>query len=245
LADVKERLHKIAFPLEYHYELVGDYAQRQALVHRLLIIGVAVAIGIFLLLQATFSSWRMALLTFVLLPVALVGGAVAVLVGGGRIELGALTGFVTVFTITVRNSIVLMKRYQQLERHAGEEPGREVAIRGARERLTPTLLTTTAAAAFFLPFALLGARPGHEVVNPMGWVVLGGLVTSAIVTLFVLPSLYLRFGYGRGQTEDLDLRELWVTEDPARSLPLGVAADGEIVGNPAGGGPGVMEARQE
>ncbi|MCU1450040.1 MAG: acriflavin resistance protein, partial [Acidimicrobiales bacterium] len=246
LADVRQRLQKVSFPLEYHYELVGNYAERQALEHRLALIGIAVAVGVFLLLQAAFGSWRMAILAFVPLPLSLVGGAVAVLVHGGRIELGSLAGFLLVFGIAVRNGIALLMRYQHLERHGGDTVARELVVRGGRERLTPVLLTAAAAAVFFLPFALLGDRPGHEIVTPMAWTVLGGLVTSTIVTVFLLPALYLRFAYGKAGSEELDLRDLWESRFGQPPVPADVSGnghgdgdgdgDGQLVGSEPSGG---------
>jgi CzcA family heavy metal efflux pump len=209
LADVRHSLAKVQFPLEYHYELVGNYADRQAVQHRLLLIGLAAALGIFLLLQAALGSWRMAGLLFLTLPVALVGGALGVLADGGTLELGSLVGLLTVFSIAVRNGVILIKRYQQLERQGGGVDASTLVVVGARERLAPILLTATATALVFAPFVLLGDLPGHEIVHPMGAVVLGGLAASTVLNLFLVPALYLRFGYGRGQAEEIDLRDLW------------------------------------
>jgi Cu/Ag efflux pump CusA len=177
--------------------------------HRILLVGIFAAIGIFLLLQASFGSWRLAALSFFTLPLALVGGAVAIWIDGGSIELGSLVGLLTVFGIAVRNGVLLIKHYQHLERHVGEDFGAELVRRGAREHLGPILLTATATAALFLPFVVLGDLPGHEIINPMGGVILGGLVTSTVLNLFLVPALYLRFGSGQGEDTELDLRDLW------------------------------------
>jgi Cu/Ag efflux pump CusA len=209
LADVRARLAQVKFPLEYHYELVGNYAERQAAQHRVLLAGLAAALGIFLLLQAAFGSWRLAALLFLTLPLALVGGVLAVIVDGGTMELGSLVGFLAIFGIAVRNGVILIRRYQLLERHEDVPFGRDLVVRGARERLSPILVTAAATAVFFLPFALLGDLPGHEIVNPMAGVILGGLVTSTVLNLLLVPGLYLSFGYGQGQIEELDLRDLW------------------------------------
>ncbi len=212
LADIRERLEGVDFPLEYHYELIGDYADRQVMAQRLLVVGIAAAIGIFLLLQAGFRSWRLAALSFLTLPVALVGGAVAVVIDGGTLELGSLVGFLAVFGLAVRHGVLLLKRYQQLERREDQPFGTELVLAGARDRLAPMLLSTIVTAVVFTPFVLLGDLPGHEIVNPMGGVILGGLVTSTILNLFLLPALYLRFG--EGEVEELDLRELWEEHTP-------------------------------
>jgi Cu/Ag efflux pump CusA len=230
LADVKSRLKSVKFPLEYRYELVSNYADRAAIEHRLVLIGIAVAAGTFLLLQAAFASWRLAVLQFLTLPLALVGAAVVVLAGGGAIELGSAAGFLAVFAIAVRNGVVLLRHFQRLERGEGNGLGRDLVLQGARERLAPILLTAVATALFFAPLAFLGALPGHEIVTPMGKAVLGGLVTSTIVSLFLLPALYLRFAYGRAQGEELDLRELWEEHAPvSEPVPApAVGSNGEV-----------------
>ena len=231
LADVRSRLADVRFPLEYHYELVGNYEHHQKVAQRILVTGIVAAIGIFLLLQAIFGRWRLAALLFVTLPLALVGSAVAVRIDGGTMELGSLVGFLTVFGIAVRSGVILLRRFQSLERDDGVEFGPGLVVAGARERFAPTLLSALATAAFFAPFALLGDLPGHEIVNPMGGVILGGLVTATLVTLFLLPALYLRFGEGQAEVEELDLRDLWEVREITIPEPQPVATngDGELV----------------
>ena len=194
--DVAAVLETIEFPLGYHSELIGEYAELKAARQRLLIASVAAAIGIFLLLQVCFGSWRLATFTFLTLPSALVGGVLAAFFGIGVISLGALVGFLTVFGIAARNSILLIDHCLHLERHEGETFGPGLVLRGARERLSPILMTTLATAAGLLPLAVVGDIPGHEIEYPMAVVILGGLVTSTLLSLFVVPSLYLRFGAG-------------------------------------------------
>jgi len=196
-ADVERRLAQIEFPLEYHAELLGEYAERQAAQGRLLGFALAALIGIFLLLQAAFGSWRLATLLLVTLPMALVGGVLATLLGGGILSIGSLVGFVTVLGIAARNGIMLINHYQHLEREEGEPFGPNLVLRGARERLTPILMTSLAAGLALLPLVVAGDRPGHEIEHPMAIVILGGLVTSTLLNLLVVPSLYLRFGRAR------------------------------------------------
>ncbi len=191
VADVEQRLAQIQFPLEYHAELLGEYAERQAAQGRLLGFGLAALIGIFLLLQAAFGSWRLATLLMVTLPMALVGGVLATLLGGGILSIGSLVGFVTVLGIAARNGIMLINHYQHLEREEGEAFGPDLVLRGARERLSPIMMTSLAAGLALLPLVIAGDRPGFEIVRPMAIVILGGLVTSTLLTLFVLPTLYL------------------------------------------------------
>jgi Cu/Ag efflux pump CusA len=128
---------------------------------------------------------------------ALVGGVLAAYLAGGVISLGALVGFFTVFGIAARNGILLINHCQHLEREEGETFGPALVLRGARERLSPILMTSLATGLALVPLVVLGDRPGHEIEYPLAIVILGGLVTSTLLNLFVVPSLYLRFGKGR------------------------------------------------
>jgi CzcA family heavy metal efflux pump len=194
VSDVNARLAAIQFPLGYHAEVLGEYQERQAAQQRLLLFGIAAALGVFLLLQAAFGSWRLATLAFFTLPSALVGGVLAAFADGGVISLGSLVGFFTVFGIAARNGIMLINHYQHLEGHEGETFGPGLVLRGARERLAPILMTALAAGLALVPLAISGDIPGQEIEYPMAVVILGGLVTSTLLNLFIVPSLYLRFG---------------------------------------------------
>jgi Cu/Ag efflux pump CusA len=199
--DVDRAIKTIEFPLGYHPELIGEYAELQSARERLMIASVVAAFGIFLLLQTCFGSWRLATLAFLTLPSALVGGVLAAFYSVGVISLGALVGFLTVFGIAARNTILLIDHCQHLERYEGETFGPGLVLRGARERLAPILMTAIATAAGLLPLAVVGEIPGHEIEYPMAVVILGGLLTSTLLSLFVVPSLYLRFAPRRRQED--------------------------------------------
>jgi CzcA family heavy metal efflux pump len=194
VADVKERLQKVHFPLEYNPEVVGEYAEREAAQSRLLWHAVLAAIVIFFLLQACFGSWRLAVVAYIALPSALVGGVFATLMADGVVSLGSLVGFLTVLGIASRNAILLINHYQHLEREEGEVFGPGLILRGARERLRPILMTALTTGLAISPLVVLGRIPGHEIEHPMAVVILGGLVTSTLLNLFVMPLLYARFG---------------------------------------------------
>ena len=121
------------------------------------------------------------------------GGALAAYVGGGVISLGSLVGFLTVLGISARNGILMINHFQHLEREEGEAFGVALVLRGARERLAPILMTATTTALALLPLAVAGQIPGNEIEHPMSLVILGGLVTSTLLNLLVMPPLYLRF----------------------------------------------------
>jgi CzcA family heavy metal efflux pump len=191
--DVKARVAGVSLPLGYSAKLVGESAERASAQATLLTFGLAAAVGIFLLLQAAFGSWRLAIVFFVTLPLALAGGVLAALVSGGNISLGSLVGFFTVFGIAARNGILMINHCQHLEQVEGEPFGPELVLRGAKERLTPILMTASATGLAILPLIVAGDIPGHEIEHPMAVVILGGLITSTVINLFVVPALYLRF----------------------------------------------------
>jgi CzcA family heavy metal efflux pump len=192
--DVQSRLDQIKFPTGYHAELLGEAAERQNAASRTVAFGIAAAFAILLLLHAAFGSWRLTLMAFLTLPTALVGGLLAAYIGGGIISIGSLVGFLTVLGIAARNGIMLISHYQHLERREGEQFGPDLVLRGAKERLSPILMTALAAGLALLPLVVLGTRPGHEIEHPMAVVIVGGLVTSTLLNLFIIPALYLRFG---------------------------------------------------
>jgi Cu/Ag efflux pump CusA len=193
IRDVEAALAAVEFDPGYHPEMLGEYAERQAAQDRLLLFAFAALIGIFLLLQASFGSTRLAVLSFLCLPSALVGGVLASWIGGGVISLGSLVGFFTVLGIAARNGIMMINHFQHLERYEGEPFGPGLVVRGARERLSPILMTALATGLALVPLAIAGDLPGHEIEHPLAIVILGGLVTSTLLNLFVVPSLYLRF----------------------------------------------------
>ncbi|HEV2774596.1 MAG TPA: efflux RND transporter permease subunit, partial [Solirubrobacteraceae bacterium] len=167
---------------------------------RLGIFGLGAAIAILLLLQAAFGSMRLAALAFLLLPISLVGGVLAVKLGSGILSLGSLVGFLTVFGIAARNGILMISHFQHLERVERMPFGPELVLRGAKERLAPILMTALATGLAIVPLAYAGSIPGHEIEHPMAIVILGGLVTSTLLNLFIIPSLYLRFAKSRRET---------------------------------------------
>jgi Cu/Ag efflux pump CusA len=197
--EIEDKLDDVQFPHEYHAELLGEDAERQAAQQRILIYAVGAVIAIFLLLQVSFGSLRLATLSFVTLPSALVGGALAAFAAGGIISLGSLVGFLTVLGIAARNGILMISHFQHLERHEGVPFGAALVLRGARDRLAPILMTTLATGLALVPLVAWGNRPGHEIEHPMAVVILGGLATSTLLNLFVVPALYLRFGKGKAE----------------------------------------------
>ncbi|MCB0598455.1 MAG: efflux RND transporter permease subunit [Phaeodactylibacter sp.] len=193
-ADIDRSLAQVDFPLEYHAELVGDFLKIQEAERRVMGIVIAALIGIFLLLQAAFWSWRLALVVFPSLLVALSGGMLAVLLTGGNLTLGHLAGLLAVLGVAVYNSVLLIKHFKRRELMDGESFGPDLVQRGVQDRVGPILMTTVITALAVLPFAFMANAPGLEMLHPMALVMLGGLASSLLVSLFVMPALYLQFG---------------------------------------------------
>jgi len=187
----------------------GDYIQftgtaaAQAQSRRdLLVYSMLAALGIVLLLSIVLTNWRNLFLVLANIPFALVGGVLAVFAGGGELSLGAMIGFVTLFGITLRNSIMLISHYEHLVEVEGKHWGYETAAQGAAERLAPILMTALVTALGLLPLAIGSGAAGQEIEGPLAIVILGGLVTSTALNLLVLPTLALRFGRFEKQTLD-------------------------------------------
>jgi len=194
LTEVDDRLASVQFPLEYHAEVLQDSVERQATDRRVIGLALGAVLVIFLVLQAGVGSWRVAALAFVMLPLALVGAEVGALFAGGVLSLGAIAGAFAVLGIAARQILVMIRHLQHLERREGATFGPELVLRGANERLTPILTTAFATVAAFLPVVIAGSIAGLEIVHPMALVMIGGLAASTLLTLFVVPSLFLRFG---------------------------------------------------
>jgi CzcA family heavy metal efflux pump len=196
--ELEDDLEQVQWPLGFHAELLGEHAERQAASGRLRLFAIVAALGVLLLLQASFASWRLATLSFATLPVALIGGVIASYLGGGVVSLGSLVGFFTVLGIVARNGIMLISHYQHLERFEGVRFGPELVIRGARERVVPIMMTVLTTGLVLVPLILAGQIPGNEIEHPMAVVIFGGLITATLLNLFVVPSLYLRFAKPSG-----------------------------------------------
>jgi multidrug efflux pump subunit AcrB len=192
--EVNHRLKGVAFPLEYHAELLGSGTAGTTSQYPVVGWSVAAAIAIFLLLQATFGSWRLAALLFLVLTVAPVGGVLIALASGVGFSLGVLVGLFMVWALAVRNGIQLLRHYQHLEQDEGGRSGPDLVLRGTQERFAPILMSALALGVALLPTVFFGNVAGLEVLRPLAITVLGGLITSTLLSLFILPALYLAVG---------------------------------------------------
>ena len=192
--DVETAVKAIPYEAGYHPEFFGEEAARRESSRKLYWMGLLSLLGVLLVIYSDFGSLRLTLIVAFTLPFALVGGAVGVWVSGNVVSLGSLVGFVTVLGIAARNGILLVSHYRQLEDQENVPFGEGLVLRGSEERLAPILMTALATGLALVPLIIAGPKPGHEVEYPLAVVILGGLVTSTLLNLFVLPSLYLRFG---------------------------------------------------
>jgi Cu/Ag efflux pump CusA len=228
--DVKNTLAGLTFPLEYHAEVLAADTQPTGL---LIAVAAAAIIGIFLLLQVFLGSWRLATLSILVLPIAILGAIPAVLIAGGDLSFGSYIALFAVFGFAARACVLLFDHIRRLEQDEGEAFGPELVLRAARERFAPIALTALAATLVFVPALIMGSGPGLELVVPVATVAVGGLITSALVSLYVLPVLYLRFGFSRARAPE---------EEAAADLPAvlgelsrGAAGAGRVTGDIAGG----------
>jgi CzcA family heavy metal efflux pump len=185
---------EVQFPAGVYPAFAGVTEARARAQRELLLHSVIAGIAIVLLLALVFRNVRNLLLVLANLPFALVGGVLAVFMTGGWLSVGSLVGFVTLFGITMRNSIMMVSHFEHLVQAEGMRWGLEAALRGASERLVPVLATALVTGLGLLPIALGSGEPGREVEGPMAIVILGGLVTSTVLNVLVLPTLALRYG---------------------------------------------------
>ncbi|MEO8117890.1 MAG: efflux RND transporter permease subunit [Rhodoferax sp.] len=201
--EVARRIKDMSFPFEYHAQVVGEHFTRQAALRSLYSYFFAAALIIFLLLQAAFGSWRLALLSLLGVPVAMLGGFLAVLAADDGFTLGSMLGFGAVLGLSARNGMMLVRHFQSLELH-GEAFGAPLVRRGVGERIPAILASAITTAALMLPFVVLGDVAGLEILHAVAVVVLGGLVSATLWLLVCVPALYLRFG-ARSAQDTLDL----------------------------------------
>lgn len=194
-ADVRRAVAaEIQFPAGTYAVYTGAAQAEQQARRDLIVRSLLAAAGIVLLLAVLFGSARRVLLILANLPFALVGGVLAVFATGGLLSVGSLVGFVTLFGISLRNSIMLISHYEHLVNQEGMAWGPQAAFRGASERLLPILMTATVTGFGLLPLAIGSGQAGREIEGPMAIVIVGGLITSTVLNLLVLPTLALRYG---------------------------------------------------
>ncbi len=204
VAEARKKVANIPLPAGAYIEFSGAAAARASALRQILLNSVIAAVLIFVLLYFAFGNLRNLSLVLINVPFALVGGVIAGWLGRGYLSLGSIVGFVTLFGITMRNSIMMISHFEHLVANEGINWAREAALRGASERLLPIVMTATVTALGVLPLAVASETPGREIEGPMAVIILGGLLTSTALNLLVLPILALRYG----KFETVNSREL-------------------------------------
>ncbi len=190
LDDVKGALKNVSFPMEYHAEVLGDYVEQKNAERGAMVLGAFALLVVFLLLQSAFESWRLAAVTLLTLPLCLLGGLVAARLTGAELTLATVAGLLAILALAVRASLRLVTRARELARHTSTS---DAYAEASAEHAMPVVVTAAVAAAALLPVLVLGPRAGLESLQPFTVVVLGGLVTTVITVMLVLPALCGRY----------------------------------------------------
>lgn len=189
VADIRNVIdEKIQLPENYHVEYGGQFESAESASRTLTLTSLAALLVIFLLLYQEFKSIQTAGVILLNLPLALIGGVVAIAITSGDMSIPAIIGFITLFGIATRNGILLVSRYNALKKEGVLLVKR--IVQGSMDRLNPILMTALTAALALVPLALAGDKPGNEIQSPMAVVILGGLLTSTFLNIFVIPIVY-------------------------------------------------------
>jgi CzcA family heavy metal efflux pump len=199
LASVVEEIQQqvreqVPLPEGYFIEYGGQFEAQQEASRLIMALSVFSLIAIYLVLQMALGHWRAALQVMVNIPLAIIGGIIAVYATGGVLSIASLIGFISLFGITSRNGIMMISHYIHLMKEEGEEWNEGMIIRGSLERLVPVLMTALTAGLALVPIAIAAGAPGKEILQPLAVVVIGGLVTSTLLDQVVTPALFWKFG---------------------------------------------------
>jgi len=223
--EIETKLKGVSFPPEHDARVLADHQDASSGQKRLLLAGVLAGLLVFLVFQAAFSSWHLAVLATVALPVALAGGTVATWVDGRGFSLGSILGLLAVGGLASRSSTLLLSAFRRLERDEPQLTGLAVVRRGTFERGVPTGLAALVLAVAFVPVVAIGHVAGTEVVRPLAVSLLGGLLTTALLALVVLPAGYLALRSPRSaQPSQLSLPLTWSSSSTAPGAPPATAA---------------------
>lgn len=207
VSDIRTRIQSgVDLPEGYHLEYGGQFESEEAATRTLLLVSLLSVLVIFLLLNNQFRSMKQSAIVLVNLPLALVGGVFALQITGGVLSIPAIIGFISLFGIATRNGILLIDRYNQLaeggvlsdkeEKGISDNQSRffveDVLVRGSLDRMTPILMTALTSALALVPLAVGGDLPGNEIQSPMAKVMLGGLISSTLLNMFIVPMMYRR-----------------------------------------------------
>ncbi len=225
---VQQRLSQISFPLDYHAEIVGGTPENPTSSLTFLSFVLAAAVGILLLLQAAFGSWRLAFMFLLALPVSVAGGLIVAVATGQARSLGADAGLLAVFVFAARQGILQIAQIRRFHAQDGGELTEAIVARAAHNRLAPSLTAVLVTAAMLIPFSVMGDVAGNEITHAAADVMLGGLLTSTLLTLLLVPAMCLALG----PTEPVVVEEPVAVEQPVGD-PVGDPVDAVPVPTPS------------
>ncbi len=187
--EIKERINKtIVLPEAWHIEYGGQFESAESTTKRLITASLIAILVIFLILYQEFRNSTLSILVLLNLPLALIGGVIAIRLTSNVISIPSIIGFITLFGIATRNGILLISRYIHLKNEGVSLHDR--ILTGSVDRLNPILMTALTAALALIPLAMGGDKPGNEIQSPMAIVILGGLLSSTLLNIFIIPSVY-------------------------------------------------------
>ncbi len=189
VTDIQEIVKSdITLPKGYYIDYGGQFESEQKASKLLFYTSILAILIIFMLLYQEFKNFTIAALIMINLPLAIIGGIFSIYFSSGVLSIPAIIGFITLFGIATRNGILLISKYQQLKEQGLELV--ELILKGSADRLTPILMTALTAALALVPLVIAGNKPGNEIQSPMAIVILGGLLTSTLLNLFIIPIIY-------------------------------------------------------
>ncbi len=195
ISEIKLKIDKdVKLPKEYFISYGGQFESQQKANKLMVVLSIMSILGIFLVLYVHFGSSFIALQIMLNIPMAFIGGIIGIYLTGKIISVASLVAFVTLCGISSRNGIMMLSHYLHLMKHEGEEFTKEMVIRGSLERLVPVLMTALTAILGLLPLVFAGNEAGKEILHPVAVVIVGGLISSTLLDIFVTPTVFYHFG---------------------------------------------------
>lgn len=204
---------KVQLPEGYFIQYGGQFESQRAANRLILFLGLLSLLGVFVVLYAHFKSSFIAIQIMLNIPMALIGSIVAIFLSDRSFSVATLVAFITLCGIASRNGIMMISHYLHLMKFEGEKFSKEMVIRGSLERLVPVLMTALTAILGLLPLVFAKGSPGKEILHPVAVVIVGGLLSSTLLDIFVTPTVFYHFGK-KSAEKNLDAKEIKIESSP-------------------------------